>query len=409
MRKNLLCLTWVIASLITYSQQKLGKENNAVLLPNGWSLSPVGRSVQLGDLPLNMAVSPNKKLIAITNNGESTQSLQLVDVQSEKLLNQIEIPKSWYGLKFSKDGQFLYASGGNDNWILKYQIKNNKLILYDSIKLGKKWPEKISPAGLDINDAKQLLYVVTKENNSLYIVDLKTKQIIQTTQLGGEGYACILTSDNKILYISCWGCDKVLMFDTEQKKIVAEIPVGDNPNELCLSKDGKKLYVANANDNSVSIIDTWKRKVVETLNAALYPLAPSGSTTNGLSLSEDQKTLFIANADNNCLAVFDVSKFGASRSKGFIPVGWYPTNIKVIGKKIYVTNGKGFTSMANPYGPNPVSPHENVVYQNGDSTKPTQVQYIGGLFKGTLSIIDMPTEKQMSTYSQMVYRNTPYN
>jgi YVTN family beta-propeller protein len=408
MRKKLLCLVWVIASLITYAQQMPGKENNTVLLPNGWSLSPVGRSIQLGDLPLNMAVSPSKKLIAVTNNGESTQSIQLIDVQTEKISSQVEIPKSWYGLKFSEDGQFLYASGGNDNWILKYQIKNNRLILNDSIKLGKKWPEKISPAGLDIDDAKQLLYVVTKENNSLYIVDLKTKRIIQTIQLGGEGYACLLTPDNKILYISCWGCDRVLVFDTNQKKIIAEIAVGDNPNELCLSKDGKRLFVANANDNSVSIIDTWKRKVVETLNAALFADALSGSTTNGLALSEDQKSLFIANADNNCLVIFDVSQQGQSRSKGFIPVGWYPTNIKVIGKKIYVTNGKGFTSMANPYGPNPVSSNENVAYQNGDSTKPTQVQYIGGLFKGTLSIIDMPTDKQMSAYSKMVYRNTPY-
>ena len=28
---------------------------------------------------------------------------------------------------------------------------------------------KISPAGIDIDDARQLLYVVTKEDNSLYI------------------------------------------------------------------------------------------------------------------------------------------------------------------------------------------------------------------------------------------------
>src|SRR2546423_6215981 len=112
MRKNLLYLVWAFSSLISYAQQKPGKENKSVLLPNGWSLSPVGRSVQLGDLPLNMAVSPNKKWIAVTNNGQSTQSLQLIDVQSEKQLSQVEIPKSWYGLKFSKDGQLLYTSGG---------------------------------------------------------------------------------------------------------------------------------------------------------------------------------------------------------------------------------------------------------------------------------------------------------
>jgi len=32
-----------------------------------------------------------------------------------------------------------------------------------------------------------------------------------------------------------------------------------------------------------------QQKVIETLNAALYPDAPSGSTSNGLALSEDEK------------------------------------------------------------------------------------------------------------------------
>ncbi|MGL1260096.1 hypothetical protein ACSTK8_25285, partial [Vibrio parahaemolyticus] len=75
---------------------------------------------------------------------------------------------------------------------------------------------------------------------------------------------------------------------------------------------------------------------------------------------------FIANADNNCLSVFDVSKPIQSKSKGFIPVGWYPTNVKVIGKKIFVSNGKGFSSMANPYGPNPFGNKQTVLYQEGD-------------------------------------------
>src|SRR5665647_3449484 len=50
-----------------------------ITLPNGWSLSPAGHGYLLGDLPLNMAVSNSKKLLAVTNNGQSTQSIQLID------------------------------------------------------------------------------------------------------------------------------------------------------------------------------------------------------------------------------------------------------------------------------------------------------------------------------------------
>ena len=396
---------------VSFSQAQTLEELNAkrLTLPNGWSLTPVGKSIQLGDLPLNMAVSKSGKYIAVTNNGQSTQSIQLIDVKNEKQLDEIIIPKSWYGLKFTENEKILYAGGGNDNWILEYHIVDNKLQLADSIKLGKKWPEKISPAGIDLDEARQLMYVVTKENNSLYVIDLKTKTIQKQIKLNGEAFSCLLSPDKSQLYISCWGCDQVILFDTKRMILGSSIKVGDNPNEMLLTNDGSFLCVANANDNSVSVIDTKQKKVVETLNAALYPNAPSGSTTNGLALSTDEKTLYIANADNNCLAVFNVSKIGSSISKGFIPVGWYPSNVKVIGKKIYVTNGKGFSSMANPYGPNPFRKKETVIYQQGDTAKPIGVQYIAGLFKGTMSIINTPSEKQLGIFSQAVYANTPYN
>ena len=411
----LLLFCFSVAVFFSAAQKK-------VVLPNGWSLSPAGNSLQLGDLPLNMAVSPSKKYIAVTNNGQSVQSLNLIDVAKGEVIDIVEIPKAWYGLKFSNDEKFLYASGGNDNWILKYEfVKNYTIVsenpikfspglrLADSFKLGKKWPEKISPAGIEIDDAAGKMYVVTKENNSLYVVDLASKKILFKDTLNDPAYSCLLSKDKKELYISVWGGKKVVVFDVAAKKFTASVTVGENPNELLLSKNGKWLFVANAGDNAVSVIDIKQRKVVEVLNAALYSNAPTGSASNGLALSEDQKTLYVANADNNSLAVFDVSKPGFSKSKGFIPVGWYPTNVKVIGKKIFVSNGKGFTSKPNSKGPDPTKHDQEVNYQHGDfKNKQSQMEYIGGLFKGTMSIVDEPTAAQLAVYSKQVYANTPY-
>ena len=188
--------------------------------------------------------------------------------------------------------------------------------------------------------------------------------------------------------------------------MIDSIAVGDNPNDICLTKNGKYLFVANANDNSVSIINIPQRKVIETLNAALYPDAPNGSTTNSVALSSDEKTLYIANADNNCLAVFDVSKPGSSLSKGFIPVGWYPTCVRVIGNTVFVANGKGFTSLPNPkYRSFDTSKTKAAAFQQGTLRR----QYIGGLFTGTLSYFTAPTPLQLSEYAKLVYENTPYN
>ncbi len=378
-----------------------------VKLPNGWSLTPAGRSLPLGDLPLNLVVSPSGKYLAVTNNGQSTQSIQLIDAGSEKLLSTIEIPKSWVGLAFSTDEKTIYASGGNDNRVAIFRVENGSLRADSSLALGKPWPNKISPAGLCVDDARQRLYVVTKDDRALYEVDLAKKEVARRTALPAEAYTCLLSPNGRELYVSLWGGKKVLVFSPDQGKIVGEIETDDHPNDLVLSKDGRTLFVANANENSVSLIDVASRRVLETVHTALFPDAPAGSTPNGLALSPNGKTLYVANADNNCLAVFEVSEPGRSRPLGFIPTGWYPTSVKTLGNRIFVANGKGFSSLPNPKGPQPVIRQAQDKGPNPAAND--RSQYIGGLFKGTLSILDTPTNPQQAAFSQLVYQNTPYS
>ncbi|MEZ4901738.1 MAG: hypothetical protein R2822_08275 [Spirosomataceae bacterium] len=171
-----------------------------IKLSNGWSLTPAGnKSLNLNDLPLNLVVSSSGKYAAVTNNGQSTQSITLIDAVSAQILDDVKTDKSYYGLAFSADEKMLYASGGNDNKILIYRVVDSKLIADGEIVLGKPWPEKISPVGLCIDDAKQQMFVVTKDNNSLYVCDLKERKVIQNVPLDFKGYACQLSKDKKQL------------------------------------------------------------------------------------------------------------------------------------------------------------------------------------------------------------------
>ena len=142
MKMNLKHLFFTVSAFFAINCQA---QMTQTQLPNGWKLSPIGKQIPLEDLPLNIIISPNKKYAAITNNGQSNQGIHLFDLSKNQIIDYVTTPKSWYGLAFSGDSQSLYASGGNDNWILQYKIVTNKLKLVDSISLGAKWPVKISP------------------------------------------------------------------------------------------------------------------------------------------------------------------------------------------------------------------------------------------------------------------------
>ncbi|NBO20691.1 MAG: hypothetical protein EBU97_01805, partial [Rhodobacteraceae bacterium] len=175
----------------------------------------------------------------------------------------------------------------------------------------------------------------------------------------------------------------VAVIDTRRWTLDRRIAVEDHPNEMLLSPDGGRLFVANANRNSVSVIDLEAGDVEETLVATLTVDAPPGNTPNSLAISADGERLFVSNANINAVSVWDVAERGRARSLGFIPVGWYPTAVRLAadGERMLVANGKGVISDSNRNGPRP----------GYDPDAPTP-DYIGGLFEGTVSFIDLPDE-----------------
>ena len=369
------------------------------LLPNGWKISPAGSSTSLGDLPMNLQISPDGRLAAVVNAGYGENSVQLLDAATGQLLDTRAVPAAWAGLAFAPDGRTVYASGGQRNCVYSFKIEDRKLHPDSTLVLGAKWPQqKIGVAGVAVDGARNLLYAVTREDNSLYTFDLKTRRVLRTLKLPAEAYGVLLSPDGDHLYISLWGAHAVAVYDVAGQQLLASIPVESHPNDLTLSRDGRRLFVANANSNSVSVIDTRLGRVTETLNTALFPASPAGSTPNGVALNGDDTQLYIANADNNCLAVFDVRDPAASRPLGFVPTGWYPTAVRVAGAQLLITNGKGSASRPNPNGPNPVR-------DQGERAP----GYIGGLLGSTLSRLPLPDAGALSAFSVQVYANTPFS
>jgi YVTN family beta-propeller protein len=375
--------------------------DGTVLLSNGWKLTPAGDQIPLGDLPLGMDISPDGRLAAVTNNGVSRPTISLVDLKEKQVVQTIRVKNAWLGVKFTRDGKSLFVSGGNENVVYRYRVLGDTAELVYTIRFARPYPKaSVSAAGIDIDANDSLLYVTCRGDSSLRIVDLRSpEEPVRKIPLEGSPYTCLVSRDGRRVFISLWDRDQIAVYDVATTRIEAHVDVGEHPNDLTESPDGGRLFVANANRNSVSIVDVQRWKVIETIHTSITPDAPPGSTPNSVALSLDGRILFVANADNNCLAVFDVSRPGKTMARGFIPVGWYPTCVRVHpdGRRILVLNGKGLTSLPNPEGPNPTLRHI-----------PKDEQYIARMLLGALSVIELPSEEKLAKYSKSVYDNCPY-
>lgn len=413
------------------------RSDGAVLLPNLWWLRPVGKQVVLGDFPVNIAVHPNGKHAAILHCGHGQNEIVVVDIAAGTVVSRVSLEEAFYGLAFSSDGKKVYCSGAGDEVIHSFTFSDGYFNEPATIQLREKKFRGI-PGGLAVDKAGRHLFVANVWAHRVSEVDLEPAAVRREIMIGTNSalvafvdgkastedeaaitkraeaaleqtvssdpfpYTCVLDEERQRLYVSAWAQSSVIVINLNDGEIIHRWKTDEHPNEMLLSKSGRHLFVANANRNTVTIFDVESGAAKETLIAELLPNSPPGSTPNSLALTPDEKLLFIANANINAVAVFDVSEIGKSRSLGFIPVGWYPTSVRVTpdGKRLLVANGKGIIPKANRYGPQPTR-----------EPPATVREYIGGLFRGTLSIIDLPGrerfEQQLKNHTATAYRCMP--
>jgi DNA-binding beta-propeller fold protein YncE len=373
-----------------------------ILLPNQWSLRPAGKQLALGDFPVNIALHPDGKYLAVLHAGYGAHEVAVVHLAAgkERITCRVPLPQTFCGLTFSPDGQRLYASGGEFEVVHAFTFDDGLLGHRREIAVaGLK--EKFVVGGLATDRKGETLFVAGPWGNAVRIVPVSDPDKRRHIALPKGSYpnVCLPDRDGKRLFVSLWGGAGVAVVDLGEGTVTATWQTDSHPTELALSPDGKTLYVACANSTRVNVLDAASGKALETIHCALYPAAPSGNTPSSLCLSPDGQMLFVANADSNNLAVFNVAERGKAKALGFIPTGWYPTSVRYnrADKRLYVANGKGLTSRANPQGPGPgANRNLGPIYQ-----------YIGGLMRGTLGIIGLPTPEKMGEYSKEAYKLSP--
>ena len=392
-----------------FSQESIAKKspvqlpglqsNGQTLLPNGWSLRPAGQQIDLGDFPSRMELTPDGKFAAILHSGWGTHEIRIVSITEKKLTSSVVVDQTFQGLRFSEDGSKLFVSGAEDECVYVYRHQAGYLTLDSKVQIVDPKQKFVVSALAGLEGGNRLL-VCGMIADQLAVMDVGASTKLATVQFpaGSFPFEVVVAPDKKRAMVSLWGKSSVAVVDLVSMTLAGQWTVRSHPTEMLFLDDGKHLLVGCSDDNSVVLLETETGTSKEIIHTSLFETKRNGSTPNSLSVSPDQNVLLVANADNNNIAMFDIRERGKSKSLGFIPVGWYPTSVRFAdeGQKILVTNGKGLASRDNAKGPNPLR------------EPPASIrEYIGGLFKGTLSIIPSPSPAQMVKWTKDAYAVSP--
>jgi DNA-binding beta-propeller fold protein YncE len=373
-------------------------------LPTGAWLDTAGRSFDVGNMPLAMLPSPDGRFLVVSLSGWREQGVEVFEVATGRVMQTLAQPASFLGLAFSPDGRTLYASGGNEDAVFRYGWRDGRLTPNGKIMLAEKDPKKDGtrfPAGLAASRDGRLLYVAENIADSLAVVDVESGRVAQRLKTDHYPYAVVASGEK--VYVSAWGGDTVSVFGLRPDGTLADegkVVVGRHPSALALSADGSRFFVASASMDRVFVVDTKTRRVVARLADPPPSGAREGSTPDALALSTDGSRLFVAEADNNSVAVFDLGRAtsgtntrrAADTLAGRIPCGWYPTAVVASDKALFVLNGKGRGTSANPS-----------MRQPGKALEDTSTNYTLGQLNGTVSVVSpRPSVAELRAYTRRV-------
>ncbi|MBI2889151.1 MAG: bifunctional YncE family protein/alkaline phosphatase family protein [Nitrospirae bacterium] len=327
--------------------RKAGESEGSFLLPGGRALTPTGQHLVVGGFPVDVRVHPSLPFAYVANTGYSLRAVQVIDLTTGELVQEVKRKDAFYGLALSPDGKRLYAAGGHSSLMEVYDIgPDGRLAAAGQVEIGG------YPAGIAASADGKKLWIGQFIGGNVVEVDAAALTEARKIQLGFGAYSVAEVPQRGELYVTGFRDDKVGVVDLSSGTLAATLSVGGSPQGLAVSPDGRMVYVTVSDGHQVVGIETATRSVLKTVAVGEPAIADDagqvlpGSSPTGIALDPGEEWLYVVRAGDNAVAIYEAETFMPVAA---IPVGWYPTAVAFThlggsaagGRRLVVANGKG--------------------------------------------------------------------
>ena len=294
-------------------------------------------SVRAGTMPHNVQVSPNGKVVWVTNNGEPDQAADssahkamgkgehsamakpgavwVIDTSTRAVIAKVPVGMHPAHVVVSSDGRFAYVTNGGDNTVSVIDTSAQRVVA--TIPVGK------FPHGLRISPDGKQAYVANLKGGTVSVIDTVSQKEAAQIPVGKGPAQVGFTPDGQLAFVSLSEENAVAVIDPATRKTIRKIAVGTVPIQLYATPDSRTLLVANQGTRktpgrTVSLIDLESFKVVKTV--------VTGAGAHGVVVDREGRYAYVTNTYANSVSVFDVKDRKVVRT---VRVGKGPNGISV--------------------------------------------------------------------------------
>ena len=287
-----------------------------------------------------LATSGGAQSLLVVNQGDT--SLSIVDPASAKQIAVIaEGTPTMHGheVAASPDGHTAYLPIYGNVGVGKPGLNGQEMLFIDlpsrKIVSTLNFGHGVRPHQPVYDPVRNVLYVTTELDNSVTIIDPKTRKILGSVPTGQpESHMLVVSHDGRRGYTANVGPGTISVLDLVNKKTLTIIPISKETQRISISNDDRWVFTADQTKPQLAVIDTATNKV-----KSWVPLPGTGY---GSAPTPDGRFLLVAVPPTNQVAVVDLASMKVVRNIG-VPAAPQEVLIRPDGKVAYVscnTSGK---------------------------------------------------------------------
>jgi YVTN family beta-propeller protein len=259
------------AQAITYAYVANSSANTITVIRTSDQM--VIKTLEVGNAPHGIAVSPLGNNVYVTNEADGTVSV--IKTSDHTISDTVKVGNSPRGIAVDPDDAYVYVTNYADNTvsvITTYDDDENEVTAVISVGNG--------PYGIEAGVDGAYIYVTNSTDHSLSIIRTDDHTVMDTLGISPSGV--VASPDGRYLYVSNSDSNTVSVIyaednDDDDDLIIKDhtldaiIPVGNNPTGIATTGEGAYVFVANSADDTVSVIRTSDNRVIHTLSVTENP------------------------------------------------------------------------------------------------------------------------------------------
>ena len=164
-----------------------------------------------------------------------------------------------------------------------------------------------------VHEGRNLLYITSRDNDRLLVVDPQSSKVISQTATGDEPWGVVVNEGTGRIYVSNYASGDVWIYDVASLTVVAKVAVGTNPALMEILPGLDTVFVTVRANSRVAVIQGLTLQ---------QDLTSGGSGPFGIAADPVNNRIFVSHRDSGHLAeIRQVNGLWQTKSVALMPTG----------------------------------------------------------------------------------------